>query len=179
MKKNFRLGFSTLLPIIPLTAFSYLSDGENLLKIPLYFYASFYFSLGTGAMTIYTLNVYFRLATIEQILQLKLDKKLNQKFIKAEKDNEKVLITLSDTYSDLLDCCDDVNLCFGLGMMLSFGLVFFYTLFIVFTVYTDILNEKTLSPITATSVGFCFYYNLFLTSVIFTCTRVEEKVSYY
>jgi hypothetical protein len=176
LRKNASVGILMLITLIPLTGFGYFVDSKNPLKVPLYFYASFYFSLAAGATTIYTANIHFRLSTTAEILESKLKEK---SLVKAQKANpikdEDTFNTLSEIYGSLMDSCDEVNLCFGLTMMMSFGLVFFYTLFIVFTAYTDVVNG-CLAPVTISSATFCIYYNFFLTGVIYTFTKVENKV---
>jgi hypothetical protein len=180
LRRILSVGLAILLLIIPLTAFSYFVDRSSILKIPLNFYASLYFSLSIGSTTIYTTNLNLRLKTITEILALNVHKKSTKNIINVkssdDREIENVYNTLAGTYSTLMDTCDDANLCCGFQMMLSFGLIFFYTLFTTFTAYTDLISEGTLTLTTINSAAFCVYYNFFLTVVVFTCTMVENQV---
>lgn len=166
-----------MLLIIPLTALSYFVDSSSLLKIPLFFYASLYLSLCIGSATVYTINVYVRLETLIEVLKTEVKGKNVVQIKKQEISTENKIKTSASIYCDLLDNCDAANTCFGFQMMLSFGLIFFYTLFTTFTAYTDVLNVKTLTPVTLTAGAFCLYYNALMAIVIYTCTTVGQKVA--
>lgn len=167
-----------MLLIFPLTALSYYVDSSSLLKIPLFFYASLYLSLSIGSASVYTINVYIRLEKLIEVLRTEVKVKKNFVQTKAhEASTENKIKTMARIYCDMVDSCDTANICFGFQMSLSFGLIFFYTLFTTFTAYTDFLNMKTLTPATFTSVVFCLYYNILVATVVNTCTEIGEKVA--
>lgn len=172
-----RKGILSLLFIFPLTASSYYVDQSSLLKIPINFYASLYFSLCVASSAVYTVNINLRLNAVADILRLRVKRRriLYVKPFDGPK-TEEVYNTLAEIYSDLSDNCDGANICFGFQMMLAFGLIFFYTLFTVFTAYTDLEDKKRLTGVTIVSGSFCIYYIMFLNLVIYTCNKAEKKV---
>lgn len=165
--------------IFPLTCFMYYFD-RSLLKIPMYLYGGIYFTLGVGSVSVYTLAIKYRLDSLTVVLKRFLKPKGNVKFIQVLKMNDvDVISALADIYNDLMDMCDEINVCFGYQLMISFGLVFFYTLFTTFSAYTDLVNEGFLAPTTISSACFCIYCNFFLSLVIMTCSMVENLVRWF
>lgn len=179
LKRNARTAGSLISLIFPLTALVYFTQG-SIIRVPLYFYASLYFSLSVGSVTVYVVGIYFRLVSMRNVLKLKLNNFSYGRilFIDAFHRHEDVDVygTLADIYSDLIEICDEINSCFGFQLMLSFGLVFFYSLFTSFSIYTDFVDEGRLSANTISSALFCAYFNFFLTVVILTCNLTEREV---
>lgn len=167
--------------IFPLTGLMYYLE-RSLLKIPLFIYSSLYFTLGVGSVTIYIMAVRYRLDTIITVLKLCLHRRSIGKFLLvkevSQNDDIPILRALADIYSDLIHICEEINVCFGFQLMVSYGLIFFYTLFTSFSAYTDLINEGFLTPITLTSATFCLYFNFFLTNVVLTCSMVENRVRF-
>lgn len=167
--------------ILPLTGTLHAIEG-SLLKVPLYGYASLYFALSVGSVTAYITGVGVRLESINKVLKIGLKTKASQKllFIEAFETHKKVEIygTLAEIYSDLMDVCDEINMCFGFQLMISFGLIFFYTLFMSFSAYTDLISGGRLTPVSISSILFCVYFNIILSSVIFICNTIEVEVIY-
>jgi 7tm Chemosensory receptor len=177
VKRNMVVSFVILNLIHPITAFSYFMEG-NLLKVPLLLYAGVYFTLSLGSATAYILAVYYRLECINEVLHIKLDQSTTLITVKSvnQSEHDDTFVGLSQIYSALIDICDDINLSYGFQTMLGFGIIYFYTLLTTFTAYTDIVNERHLTPITISSIAFCIYYNFFLASVIFTCSMLDKEV---
>jgi 7tm Chemosensory receptor len=178
LKNFFKVSFSIVAMVIPLTAFSYFMD-KSLLRVPLVLYASLYFTLSVGSAASYNYGVYKRLESVNEVLLTKLNQPgiIHVKTTNQTEETE-VFVGLSQIYSILMNVCDDINLCFGFQMMLGFGIVFFYTLFTTFTAYTDFVSEGTLSSTTISSIAFCIFFNVFLTLVIFTCNILDKEVWY-
>ena len=167
LKRNFLISFAFMSTIWPMTGFYYYMD-RSLLKAPLVLYAALYFTFCIGSVSAYTLAIFYRLQSINEVLQRKYLQSKAGKTIGKIRD-EKVFMVSMKVYSSLMDVCDDVNLCYGFSTMLGFGTVFFYTIFTSFTAYMDIIGSKKLLPATISSVSFCIYYNIYLSLVIFSC----------
>lgn len=158
---------------------------RSILKVPLFIYSSLYFCLSVGSITVYIMGVYLRINSIADFLKLRLLLKSllfrgNMLVIKSkdQQDDVEVISTLMDIYNDILDTCDEINICFGFQLMIAFGIIFFYTLFTTFTAYTDLINDGCLTPSTICSTIFCIYFNLALASIIFYCILMESSVSH-
>lgn len=181
IKRNAAAAGSVILMIIPLTAFVYIID-KHILKIPLYLYGSLYFDLGVGSVAIYVMGVWYRLTSITKVLKLRLHRKVPRKILLVQEtkncDDVEILRTLTDIYSDLMDACNEINACFGFQLMISFGLIFLFTLFTSFSAYTDIVDEGFLTHVSISSIIFCVYFNFFLSIVIYTCSITEHEVKF-
>lgn len=176
VKKHFKLSFLVLSMVHPLTALSFYLDG-SIVRVPLVLYASLYFSMSIGSVSGYTLGVFYRLRSINKILQYKLSfGREVTKVLNNEKEEQNIYVGLTNIYTDIMGVCDSINLCFGCQMMLGFGTVFFFTILTTFSAYTDIINAGYLNPTTISSITFCIYYNLFLASVIHTCNMLTTEV---
>lgn len=155
---------------------------NSILKVPLYVYGALYFSLSVGSISIYVLSIYFRLFSIKQVLQLKLNNFSFGRILFVDafnsRDDPDVYGALAEIYCDLMDINDEINICVGFQLMIAFGLVFFYSLFTSFSIYTDFVDEGRLSAITIASTSFCAYFNFFLTVVILTCNMAEQEVKH-
>lgn len=162
--------------MIPITVWTYKTDG-SLLKIFLYLYAGFHFTIGVGAITLFVVGTHLRLKTISEILAMRIRKEEAwEKREPFEKSDEEVFTSLAQIYQELMEICDDMNFCYGFQIMLAFGLMFFYTLFTFFTAYTDFMVVKYLTDVTISSIGFALYYNFVLLAVIFACIVANQQV---
>lgn len=152
------------------------------MKIPLYIYSSFYFSFSIGLVTNYILRMHARLSCISQVLKSIFKRSDGKKIVHVEalsrNNDSKVIANLAEIYQDLIESCDEINICYGFPLMLGFGLIFFLTLFTSFTVYTDFLDGGFLTGSYST-LGFCIYYNLILISLIVTCNRLDIGVRFH
>lgn len=163
-----------------MTAMVYITE-NSFLKIPLYLYGGIYFCLSVGSITVYVLGVYFRLVTMNEILTLKLKNFSFGRILFVDSFNKRqdadVYGALTNIYSEIIDQCDEINVCFGFQLMLAFGLIFCYSLFTSFTVYTDFIDKGKLTTETISSASFCAYFNFFLTVVILTCNLADQEVN--
>lgn len=179
VRRNAKIAVALISLIVPLIIMMYFLEGSAL-KVPLYIYSNLYLTLSMGSVTVYVTAVFLRLCSVSEVLSLKLKKESKRNFIQVasidKRDDLEVIRTLSDIYGDLMDVCDETSVCFGFQLMISFGLIFFYTLFTSFTAFTDYLQEGFLIPVTISSIAFCIYDNFFLTVVIFICSLVEKEV---
>lgn len=160
--------------LFPMAALMYVLQ-RSVLKVPLCFYASLYFSLSVSSVNVYVAAVTFRLKTITSILKTQLNS-ANVKAVDEREHSLKVIRTLIGIYGDLMNICDETNICFSFQLLVCFGLIFFYTLITVFTAYTDVVNQKFLSPVTIIAIVYCAYYNFFLSAAIYTCVAAEQEV---
>lgn len=168
-----------LLMLFPLLLFNYFNE-FNAIKAGLYAYSSFYFLLNFALPISYMFGVNFRLLTLSQILKNKF--KENQKLsnIKATKtsfDDAYLYEVLTSAYNEIIKVCGMVSKTYGFQLMLCYGVTFFYTLFITFTVYTDYIDMGYLTKITQSSLGFCIFYNCFVVAVIVQCEIITARVS--
>lgn len=148
-----------------------------LLKFLLALYASTYYSYSVGSITGHVVSIWFRMKSINEILQLNLQSRNQIKVVSSTKiEDETVLTVLMKSYSTLLDICDEVNLCYGFQTMLGFGVVFFYTIFSVFTAYTDFITQEKLSTTSIAPIAYFMYYIVFMTLVISTCMKLQNEV---
>lgn len=179
MRRIFILSGCILL-IIPLLIFNYYSE-LNPIKSALYAYSSFYFLLNFALPVSYMFGVNFRLITLSQILKSKFkeNRKLTMMDIKAMKTSDDACLyeILTSAYNEIIKVCGMVSKTYGFQLMLSYGVTFFYTLFITFTVYTDYIDMGYMTKITQSSLGFCIFYNCFVAAVIVQCEIITARVS--
>lgn len=179
IRLNFFIGFSVTAISLPLSLFLYMLEG-SILKVLLYIYGSIYFAFNVGSSTSYTLGAAVRLKSINDFLIqiLNTEKSAFVKSVNYE-ENINVFENLADAYNDLMDLCDEINICHGFQLMMSFGLILFYTLFTLFSTYMDFINEEHFSPVVITSVMFCIYFNFILSTAIISCNLVKKHVRFY
>lgn len=156
---------------IPLTIFVYVMIG-NPLKVLLFCYSSIFFTFGIGSVSSLTIALYLRLNSMANFVRLEIQSGNS----KNRRSTRLIIKTLAEMYQKLSDSSDDICLCYGVQMMLGFGLMFFYTLFTCFSAYTDMVNNGKLADETISSTAACLYYNLFLATVILSCCRVTNEV---
>lgn len=175
---NFLFGVVVTAISLPLSLFFYMLEG-SILKVLLYTYASVYFAFNVGSSTAYILGAAIRLSSIEDFLIQMLNTNAKQITFVKNVNYERINIfeNLADAYNDIMDLCDEINICYGFQLMMSFGLIFFYTLFTLFSTYMDFINEEHLSSVVITSFMFCIYYNFILSAVIISCSLIEKHVS--
>lgn len=165
--------------ILPLNARMYYLDG-SLLKVPLFLYSSFYFTISIGAVTGITRGLQMRIESISHILKTLSRRPGNDKIVKVSSSTRnsdaEIISTLADIYQDIIRVCDGINVYSGPSMMLGFGLIFFYTLFTSFTIYTDLVNEGFLTASSDSSLGFSIFYNIVLVCVIYMCSELKSEV---
>ena len=154
----------------------------SILKVILHLYGTIYFTLSTGISTITILAVTMRLKRINLVCRTLIGRDKNRfshiKVHAKKQQNELEIIgKLYEIYSNCIDVCDLINLCFMFQVMLSYGLVFFFTIFSSFSVYKDYSSYGILLPETVVALAFCIYYNLFLIIIISMCYQAEEEVS--
>lgn len=168
-----------LLMLFPLLLFNYFNEG-NAIKSALYAFSSFYFLLNFALPISYMFGVNFRLITLSQILKTKFRENQKLSSIKAAKpfDDAYLYETLTSAYNEIIKVCGMVSRTYGFQLMLCYGVTFFYTLFITFTVYTDYIDMGYLTKITQSSLGFCLFYNCFVVAVIVQCEVITARVSW-
>lgn len=182
MKWNTVIAFIIISLILPLTAVMFFIDeSRSYIKMFLFFYSNIYFTTSVGSITSVVSGIYIRLLSISEFLTLKLNSKnTKHKFINVQEvdktSDSKVIEILAEIYQDLVEICDEVNICYGFQTMLGFGLIFFSTLFTNFTAYIDIVNDGHLSSVTIYTMTFSVYFNFFLVSVILVCSLLEFEV---
>jgi hypothetical protein len=159
--------------MIPLITLNYYYEG-NFLKSFFNSYALFFFLINFTVPSAHMFGVQYRLETLLRILNRKF--RLNQEFQKRKDDSEFYEI-LSSIYSQIIDCCRLVSKTYGIQLMLCYGLTFFYSLFITFTVYADYSNFGYVSKITQSSLSFCVYCNGFVIGVIFLAEKLNKNAN--
>ena len=163
-----RCGILIASMIWPLAGFLYFVTKSSL-KVSLVLYSGLYFVLSVGSNSAYISGVFHHMKKTNEVMKVKLiEKSIN---------NEKDFIQLLEIYSDLMNICDSINLTFGFPTMLGFGVVFFYSIFVAFTAYMDIVGDGKLSLITISSLGFSVYYLIFLAVVVFVSSKLNDVVS--
>lgn len=179
LKLTFLVGFLITSIIVPLTCSLYMFDA-GILKILLYIYGSLYFVFNLISATTFIMGAVVRLRSMREYLVRMLNSnhdKITDVKCSVADDRVKALATLADAYNELLNFCDEINVCFGFQLMISFGLIFFYTLFTSFSAFVDFANEGCLSDIVISSILFCGYFNFVLLMIIFACYLVERQVT--
>lgn len=167
--------------IFPLLVMVYFMD-SSVLKIPLYLYTTLNFTICVGSVTCFVLSVFVRLISVNEVLKLQLSRRSEEKIILVKaidrKDDVEVIRTLADIFSDLMDTCDDINVSYGIQLMVGFGMIFFYALFASFTAYTDYVTEGRLTFISIAPLAFSCYYIFVLTIIIITCGLIDGEVNF-
>lgn len=154
-----------------------------ILKVILHLYSTFYLTLNAGVCTVNILAIIIKLKRINAVCKSLLihgdyENSVVLKVRTINKHEEMETIgKLYEIYSVCIDVCDLINLCFMFQVMLTYGMVFFYTIFTSFTVYKDLSTYGYLLPETTCSFAFCIYYNLFLILIIAMCHGAEQEVS--
>lgn len=146
----------------------------------LVFLHDFEFCCVRGAITGFILGIYCRLRSLTEVLNSLLHRKSTHGLLTVnggERNEIKVIETMARIYQDLMDICDDVNLCYGTQLLFGFGAMFFYTLLMLFTVFKDLSVGGRLTKATISSGTYGIYYNLVLTGLILTCSLLECEVS--
>lgn len=163
----------------PLFILMYFLDG-SIVKMLLYFYSTTIFVLNVGSATIYIMGIFMRLRSLKHIimtlLHLPLDNKLGIETIKyRDHDEKEILVKLNEIYGQLMTLCGSISRCYGLQVMLGFGLVFFYTIFCSFAIYKDLLINGKLENRTISSLLFCIYSNFIMTCIIWGCSLAKSE----
>lgn len=172
-----------LLIIFALEYFLYAIDEYPILyKVVMHLYSTLYLTLNVGICTLSILAVIIRLKRINCVCKSLLIHGDYQKSVTKvrtinSEDEMATIGKLYEIYSLCIDVCDLINLCFMFQVMLGYGLVFFHTIFVSFTVYKDFSTFGCLLPETTCSLAFCLYYNLFLILIIAMCSSAEQEVS--
>lgn len=156
--------------MIPMAVWTYFTDG-SILKVVLYFYAGMYFTVAVGGITLFSVAIFLRLRSMNEILMSRITVRHEATL------NREVFATLAAVYEEIIEICDEINFCYGLQVMMSFGLIFVYSLFTLFTAYTDFVADKRLNDATISSLGFSVYYDFVLIVVIKTFRSTERQVS--
>lgn len=172
-----------LLVIFALEYFLYVIDEKSIIyKVILHFYSTLYLTINVGICTASILSIIIRLKRINVVCKSLLihgdygDTVTRVRTINKS-DEMETIGKLYEIYSLCIDVCDLINLCFMFQVMLGYGLVFFHTIFVSFTVYKDFSTLGCLLPETTCSLAFCLYYNLFLILIIAMCSGAEQEVS--
>lgn len=178
LKGTILVSFLITLIILPLSCSLFMMDA-GILKILLYIYGSLYFLFNLISATIFILGAVVRLFSMREYLTRMLNSshdKITDVKCSVADDRVEAYATLADTYNELLNFCDEINVCFGFQLMISFGLIFFYTLFTSFSAFVDFANEGYLTDVVISSISFCAYFNFVLLMIIFACYLVERQV---
>ncbi|CRL03826.1 CLUMA_CG016636, isoform A [Clunio marinus] len=148
---------------------------QSFIKILFRLYGSVYFCITIAGLTNSIAGVNMRLKTSNEIVRINLNQnETKSKIIVEEKtktDSIELISTLTEIYDILIDCCGDINTCYGFVIMTSFGLCFFGILFTIFTACTHFLHHGNLSISIIISISFSIYYLFVLMSVIYTSAR--------
>lgn len=173
-----------LLVIFALEYFLYSIDENPMIyKVILHLYSSLYLTINVGACsTASILSIIIRLKRINCVCKSLLihgDYENSIKKVQTVNKNDEMetIGKLYEIYSLCIDVCDLINLCFMFQVMLGYGLVFFHTIFVSFTVYKDFSTYGFLLPETTCSLAFCLYYNIFLILIIAMCSSAEQEVN--
>jgi hypothetical protein len=158
--------------MLPQAAYVYYSE-RSFLKVSLLFYSVVYFIFSVGMSAAFIFGVFCRLRTLNQFLELYLGKIAETK---NDKTPEK-FVKLMEIYSKTVSICDDINMIFGLPMMLGFGYVFFYVIFSTFSAFMDISGQGRMLPITISSNLLAAYYSFFIIGVIYQATQSYQEVN--
>lgn len=172
-----------LLVIFALEYFLYSIDENPMIyKAILHLYSTLYLTINVGIGTASILSIIIRLKRINSVCKSLLihgDYENSVKKVRTinKEDEMEMIGKLYEIYSLCIDVCDLINLCFMFQVMLGYGLVFFHTIFVSFTVYKDFSTHGCLLPETTCSLAFCLYYNIFLILIIAMCSSAEQEVS--
>lgn len=160
----------------PLSLILYFLD-PNFIKAIFCLYSNFYFTLNLTTACSYGFTIIRRIQSMTNVLSnliiIPNYKGLLISFENDEKYSE-IILELMNIYGELTEICQKVNLCHGFTNMLSFGLIFFHTLFTYFVIFKDFFDEGKLSYVTITSLVYSTFYNIFLTAIIL-CNTVKER----
>lgn len=163
--------------LVPLTGVVYIIDGSAL-KCFLYFYSGNYFLLCIGSATACINGSRFRLITItkacESILHYPSHLRIVSRFEKQQSDTE-VISVLIEIYGKLIDLHEAINRCYAIPAMLSFGLVFFYSIFVNLMVYKNLTSFGHLESATVSGLLFSIYIYVFMIFVVLSCSMTEKE----
>jgi hypothetical protein len=170
-KQRSKFGPLILSLVLPQAAYFYYFE-RSIFKVSLLFYSVIYFIMSVGSSSIFIYGVSCRLKTLNEVLEYYL------KRIVAKNDDEtaKTFMKLMEIYSKTMIIRDDINLTFGLPMMLGFGYVFFSVIFSTFTAFMDITGHGQMSPLAISSNVLAAYYSFFVVGVIYQATKSNQEV---
>lgn len=162
---------------IPLAFGIYLLEGL-MLKSCMYLFASLYFMLTNGQVVVFMNALTMRIKTVNNVCK-SLELHPNEvRIVKNDyvlNNDHEVIATLVEVNLLFIKIIDKLSLCFGVQTMLSFGLVFFYTIFITFAAYQDLTINGYLRSYAAGELVCSIYLNFFLISVIYVCTITNSE----
>jgi len=153
--------------MIPLSAFMYYL-GECISFILVGFYSGVFLSMSMGTMTLFVTGIHVRITMINACIR------------QTEHQFDKVLAfkklsQLNDCYKLLIKEIDKVNSLMGLQTVLSYGLIYAYTLFTSFTVYKTLLDSEAFSNQVIFNILFCSYLNFYSLSMIAGCSMCTTE----
>lgn len=169
--KIFVMTFSIIaIQLFPLSFFIFIIEG-SMLKAFLYLYSGFYFILSVGQMVGSLNALNYRIMSIKKLLQTLVDE---VRTVKEDPRRMKAIVSLIDIFEKVIRINESVNKCYGVPMLLGFGLIFAFTIFTNYMAIRNILDGQ-FDNITKASVIFCFYLHFFMYAVIYFCTVIGTE----
>lgn len=155
---------------------SYLVNGSILIAF-IYAYAGSCFLLN-GALDIVILNLSFeRLKSFRGIFE-SMAKYPSDIIIVRKKDHKndvEIIGTLIATYNIFVDICNLTNLSDGAKIMFSFGVVYFYSLFVSFMAFKSFINDGFLDNVAISGLTFSTVLVIFMIVMVFACISIENE----
>lgn len=151
---------------LPVTYFFYLKE-RLLLKTVLYFYAGLFYGTQNALLVFFTSAVFIRVRNINMNLQLMLDQP-EKDFKDQQNDVEKILKFIR-IYGKLIEVNGLLNSCYGIVCMLSFGLLFFFSIFTIFMTFKDFSDDGRITGVTQASDVYGLFLLAFTTVLIYFC----------
>ena len=138
-----------------------------LMKAFLHLYVGFDCILIIGVLVNLVLSVLIRIKTINDNLENILLQAKDKKSLQFEHKVIEVIANFIEIYGKLINVNRLTNLCFGVPVMLFFGVLFFFTIFALFATFKVWSTDGVLDTVALGSVLFSAYMYLFLTTMIF------------
>lgn len=168
--------FSAIVALsIPIAIITYNLHG-SLLNTGLSFYSGMYFVLIVGMVISFIQGMIIRMQIVYRVLE---SINRDRSYVTAVVDNNsrndglKIIRTLIEIYSKIIQLQETVSICLGVQTMLLFGLLFFCTILTNFIVIKNLSTDGFLSGSTVSGIIITSYYHVFVTAIIHVCNQTE------
>lgn len=172
----------TILVLLILMSFYDYFVERSLLKAFLFIYSSTYLTICIWTASAFIYGIFMRLKSMVNVFERILESHDKQDITKVKPvggDEKEIVIIkmMIEIYTDLADVFDNINLCYSFSAMLSYGLVFFHTLFTYFVIVRDYNRLGAILQVSTIAYMYAVYYNFLFFVLIFVNTQAANSVS--
>lgn len=161
--------------ILPLSYLVYLIDG-TILRALLYLYSGVFFLLSVSSVVGLVFGVGVRVKSINKVLKYLADPSEIVIVNTIGKRNIETIRIMFEVYGNLVVISDAINLCYGVPVLLAFGLLYFYSLFVNYVAFKNFKNDGYLDNITTTGLIYSSFLQIFMNAVVYVCILTETEV---